>query len=61
VCVLCVHVVQDGTIQLEMKLTGILSTSVMDLNSKASQHGIAVAPGGGESYLWGGRGGGCIA
>lgn len=35
----------DGTIQLEMKLTGILSTSVMDLNSKASQHGIAVAPG----------------
>lgn len=51
VCVvlLCTNVFQDGTIQLEMKLTGILSTSVMDLNSKASQHGIAVAPGGDEN------------
>lgn len=36
---------QDGTIQLEMKLTGILSTSVMNLGDRSSQHGVIVAPG----------------
>ncbi|KAF6251268.1 copper amine oxidase [Scenedesmus sp. NREL 46B-D3] len=35
----------DGTIQLEMKLTGILSTSVTDLNNRDVPFGIAVAPG----------------
>jgi hypothetical protein len=28
-----------------MKLTGILSTSVMNLGDRSSQHGIVVAPG----------------
>ncbi|WIA35530.1 hypothetical protein OEZ86_003956 [Tetradesmus obliquus] len=35
----------DGTIQLEMKLTGILSTSVSDLTAKDLPFGITVAPG----------------
>lgn len=35
----------DGTIQLEMKLTGILSTSVTSLADKHLPHGISVAPG----------------
>jgi Cu2+-containing amine oxidase len=35
----------DGTIQLEMKLTGILSTSVTDLTNKDLPFGITVAPG----------------
>jgi primary-amine oxidase len=35
----------DGTIQLEMKLTGILSTSVTELTTKDLPFGITVAPG----------------
>eukprot|EP00775_Hariotina_reticulata_P002821 gene2821-3114_t len=35
----------DGTIQLEMKLTGILSTSVTSLDDKDLPFGITVAPG----------------
>eukprot|EP00878_Enallax_costatus_P039763 GHUV01045664.1.p1 GENE.GHUV01045664.1~~GHUV01045664.1.p1 ORF type:complete len:234 (+),score=45.72 GHUV01045664.1:102-704(+) len=35
----------DGTIQLEMKLTGILSTSVTGLAEKDLPYGISVAPG----------------
>jgi hypothetical protein len=36
---------QDGTIALEMKLTGILSTSVHEEADKVVPHGISVAPG----------------
>lgn len=36
---------QDGTMQLDMKLTGILSTSVHPLDETHSDHGIMVAPG----------------
>lgn len=54
---------------MEMKLTGILSTSVMSLDVKSSEHGIVVAPGDGrllldaqaghtQSYLLGGDAGG---
>eukprot|EP00879_Flechtneria_rotunda_P011264 GHRR01011766.1.p1 GENE.GHRR01011766.1~~GHRR01011766.1.p1 ORF type:complete len:590 (+),score=170.84 GHRR01011766.1:1269-3038(+) len=35
----------DGTIQLEMKLTGILSTSVTNLSERNVPFGISVAPG----------------
>lgn len=37
---------QDGTIQCEMKLTGILSTSLTSMGDRAAEHGIVVAPGG---------------
>ena len=54
---------------MEMKLTGILSTSVMSLDVKSSEHGIVVAPGEGrllldaqpehtQSHLFGGDAGG---
>jgi hypothetical protein len=51
VCML-VWLLQDGTIQLEMKLTGILSTSVMNLGDRSSQHGVIVAPGATGFGLW---------
>jgi hypothetical protein len=47
-CMLCA---QDGTIQLEMKLTGILSTSLMTQGDRSTEHGIVVAPGMGQGLL----------
>ena len=39
------HFYLDGTIALEMKLTGILSTSVHDAGEREVPWGISVAPG----------------
>ncbi len=38
-------VLQDGTMNFEMKLTGILSTSVQPLDVQKFEHGCIVAPG----------------
>lgn len=42
---ICLCCLQDGTIQLEMKLTGILSTSVHPVDDKSFPFGVVVAPG----------------
>jgi hypothetical protein len=39
------HLYQDGSMQLEMKLTGILSTSVQYTGEGKPQQGVLVAPG----------------